>query len=309
MVGVHPIRQVVVTHFASHFKAGRWERPGVDNLQFRRLTVLEGGSVIKPFSMEEVRVAVWDCDSYKSLGPDGINFGFIKEFWLKLQVDIMRFISEFHRNGKLTKGINSTFIALNPKVASPQRLNDFRPISLVGCLYKILVKVLANRLRMVIGIVISESQTAFVIDRQILDGIFIANELVDEARKAKRELLLFKVDFKKACDSVDWGYLDVVMGRMSFPFLWRKWIKENVFTATATVLLNGSPIDEFPLERGLRQRDPLSPYLFLIAAEGLDVLMQAMMASNVFTGYQCGTHEPLSISHLQFADDTLLLGA
>jgi hypothetical protein len=88
-------------------------------------------------------------------------------------------------------------------VASPQKLNDFRPISLVGSLYKILAKVLANRLRLVVGNVISETQTTFVKDRQILDGILIANEVVDEARKLNKELLLFKVDFEKAYDSVD----------------------------------------------------------------------------------------------------------
>ncbi|MCI34932.1 cysteine-rich receptor-like protein kinase, partial [Trifolium medium] len=138
-----------------------------------------------------------------SPGPDGINFGFIKDFWAELRGDVMRFISEFHRNGKLTKGLNSTFIALIPKIDSPQRLNDFRPISLVISLYKILAKVLANRLRLVIGSVISESQTVFLKDRQILDGILIANEVVDEARKSKKELMLFKVDFEKAYDSVD----------------------------------------------------------------------------------------------------------
>jgi hypothetical protein len=94
-----------------------------------------------------VHAAVWDCDSYKSSGPDGINFGFMKEFWPELKGDIMRFITEFHRNGKLTRCINSTFIALIPKIDNPQTLNDFRPISLVGSLYKILAKVLANRLR------------------------------------------------------------------------------------------------------------------------------------------------------------------
>ncbi|MCH79282.1 cysteine-rich receptor-like protein kinase [Trifolium medium] len=306
--GVQPIRQAVYTHFASHFKASNVVRHGLENLQFRRLNHLEGGSLTIPFTLEEVKTAVWDCDSYKSPGPDGINFGFIKDFWPEMQAEIMRFITEFHRNGKLTKGLNSTFIALIPKVDCPQRLNDFRPISLVGSLYKILAKVLANRLRAVIGNVISEAQTAFVKDRQILDGILIANEVVDEARKCKKELLLFKVDFEKAYDSVDWGYLDEVMGRMSFPTLWRKWMKECVCTARASVLVNGSPTDEFPLERGLRQGDPLSPFLFLLAAEGLNVVMKAMVEQNMFSGYTVGTLNPISVSHLQFADDTLLLG-
>jgi hypothetical protein len=158
----------------------------VDNLPFKQLNSEECGSLTSPFLEAEVKAAVWDCDSFKSPGPDGINFGFFKDFWVELKGDVMRFVSEFHWNGKLTKGINSTFIALIPKVDIPQRLNDFRPISLVGSLYKILAKVLANRLRLVIGCVISESQTTFVKDRQILDGILIANEVVDEARKSKK---------------------------------------------------------------------------------------------------------------------------
>ncbi|PNX63811.1 receptor-like kinase, partial [Trifolium pratense] len=103
--------------------------------------------------------------------------------------------------------------------------------------------------------------------------------------KSKKELLLFKVDFEKAYDSVDWGYLEDVMGKMGFPTLWRKWIKECVCTASASVLVNGSPTEEFPFERGLRQGDPLSPFLFLLAAEGLNVLMETMVERNVFSGY------------------------
>jgi len=98
---------------------------------------------------------VWDCDNFKCPGPDGICFGFIKDFWDILKVDVLRFFVEFYRNGKLVKGINSTFISLIPKVDNPQRLNDFHPISLVGSMYKILAKLLANRLCMVIGSVIS----------------------------------------------------------------------------------------------------------------------------------------------------------
>jgi hypothetical protein len=207
-----------------------------------------------------VKEDVWECDSFKSLGPDGVNFGFIKEFLLILKDDIMWFVSEFHHSGKLTKGINSTFIALIPKVECPWKLNDFRPISLVGSLYKILAKLLVNRLKGVIGSVVSEAQSTFVKNRQILDGILIANEVVDEARRCKKDLMLFKVNYEKFYDSVDWGYMDSIMEQMSFPTLWREWIRECVSTTTASVLLNWSPAKEFSLFRGLRQGDPLSPF-------------------------------------------------
>jgi len=167
----------------------------------------------------------------------------------------MRFLSEFHCNGKLTKVVISTFIALIPKVDNPQHLHDLRPI-LAGCLYKVLTKVLANRLLVIIGSVVSDSQSAFIQRKKILDGILIANKVVDEAKWMKKEMLLFKVDFEKAYDSLDLKYLDVVMSHMNFPTLWRKWIFECVRTATASVLVNGSPTEEFPIQRELRQGDP-----------------------------------------------------
>jgi hypothetical protein len=91
----------------------------VDNLHFHRLSVAEGTLLTCPFSEAEVKAAVWGCDSIKSPRPDGIHFGFIKDFWSDLKSDTMRFISEFHRNGRLSKGINSTFIALIPKIDNP----------------------------------------------------------------------------------------------------------------------------------------------------------------------------------------------
>jgi hypothetical protein len=101
--GVHPIWQAVFSHFATHFKARNVVRPGVDNISFSRLSAIEGSSLVTRFSESEVRAAIWDCDSFKSPGPDGVNFGFFKDFWEELRGDVMRFLSEFHRNRKLTK--------------------------------------------------------------------------------------------------------------------------------------------------------------------------------------------------------------
>lgn len=123
----------------------------------------------------------------------------------------MGFTSEFHWNGKLFKGLNNTFIALIQKVEILQRLSEFRPISLIGSMYKVLAKVLSNRLSRVIESVILEHQYAFGNGRKISDDILIANEIVDEARRLKKQLLLFKVDFEKAFDYVDWQYLNAVI--------------------------------------------------------------------------------------------------
>lgn len=111
---------------------------------------------------------MWDCDNFKSIGLDGINFGFVKEFWPEIKNDLIRFISEFHRNGKLTKNIKCTFIVLISKVESPHRLNDYLHIYLVERLYKIMAKVLANRLRNVIVSVISDNNQILLVVNKLL---------------------------------------------------------------------------------------------------------------------------------------------
>jgi len=115
----------------------------------------------------------------------------------------------------------------------------------------------------------------------------------------------FEVDFKKTRDFVEWCYLDDVMRKMKFPTVWRKWIREYISTPTAFVLVNVNPTEEFYLETGLRQGDLVSPFLFLLVVEGLQVMMSSIVGNNLFYGYQVGTYGSLAISHLQYADDTL----
>ncbi|XP_058774265.1 secreted RxLR effector protein 78-like [Vicia villosa] len=171
---------------------------------------------------------------------------------------------EFYRNGRMVEGANSSFIVLIPKKCNPSKNLDYRPIALIGCIYKVISKVLANKLKKVIGLIISESQSAFLSKRQILDGILIANEIADEARRKKKELLMFKVDFEKAYDSVDLNFLDCVMIRMGFYEKWRHSIAKCLKSSAVFILVNGSPTKEFKMQKGLRQGEPLSPFLFLI---------------------------------------------
>ena len=122
--------------------------------------------------------------------------------------------------------------------------------------------------------VISEAQSTFLGGRNILDGILIANEIVDGWRKFNRKGLVLKLDFEKAYDSVNWEFLFSMLSNFGFGNRWVKWLKTCVTSTKVSVLVNGSPTEEFCPQRGLRQGDPLSPFLFNIVAEGLNILFE-----------------------------------
>ncbi|CAI8609841.1 unnamed protein product [Vicia faba] len=129
--------------------------------------ILEGSNrnLEEVFTMKEVKEVVWECDGNKCPGPDGYNFSFLHRCWNTLAGDIYAFVSEFHSKENLHKVVTSSFIALIPKVENPQVLGDCRPISLVESLSKIIAKLLANRLKKVVGELISSSQMTFMSSR------------------------------------------------------------------------------------------------------------------------------------------------
>lgn len=221
----------------------------------------------------EVRQAVWNCGGQKSSERDDLNFNFIKRHLEALKPDFMNFVMEFQEHGKLVSTSNPSFIVLIPKVENPTKPKDFRPISLIGCLYKVLAKLLANSLKMVMDKIISECQTSFIGKWQIMDSVLALNEILDEAKRRRKKCLVFKADFERAYDSVNWNFLDLMMEKLGFSNTWRKWIRECLSSALVVVLLNGGPKKEFRPERGLHQGDPLSPFLFLIVVEGLSAMI------------------------------------
>ena len=155
------------------------------------------------FAEEEVHGALLGCSGDKALGPDGFTMAFWQFTWDFVKEDVMSFFREFHDHNKFVKSLNTTFLVLIPKKVGAEDLRDFRPISLVGSLYKWLAKVLANILKKVVGKVVSKAQGAFVEGRQILDAVLIANEAIDSILKNNENGFMCKLDIEKAYDNVD----------------------------------------------------------------------------------------------------------
>ncbi|GKV46692.1 hypothetical protein SLEP1_g53669 [Rubroshorea leprosula] len=300
------VKLIILDHFKNQFSSQPQNRPSLEHMFSNRLSRNDREMLEAEFTNEEIKEAVFSCASDKAPGPDGFNFHFIKSVWSTIEGDITNFIKEFHKYGRLVRGINASYITLVPKKKNPTTLKEYRLVSMVGSLYKILAKVLANRLRKVIGKVISMTQSAFLEGRQLIDSVLALNELVHDLKRRKEMGILFKVDFEKAFDSVDWDYLDSMQSSLGFGDKWRGWIKECLTSAFVSILVNGSPTQEFKMQKGLRQGDPLSPYLFLIAAKGLHALVHEAVKKNLLTGI--AVDRDLSVSHLQFAYDTILLG-
>ncbi|GJT05559.1 RNA-directed DNA polymerase, eukaryota [Tanacetum coccineum] len=263
-------------------------------------------SLASLISKEEVKRVVWDCGVDKSPGPDGFSFSFYRHFWPVIEKDVFEAVDYFFMYGEIPNGCNSNFIALIPKILDANMVKDFRPISLIGSLYKIIAKILANRLVGVLGDLVNEVQSAFVADRQILDGPFILDEVLQWCRRKKKHALIFKVDFEKAFDSVRWDFVDDVLNKFGFGERWRTWIQSCLRSSRGSILVNGSPTEEFQFFRGLKQGDPLSPFLFILIMESLHISFQRVVDAGLFTGIKINSM--VNLSHLFYADDAIFLG-
>ncbi|GLU19817.1 hypothetical protein SLE2022_360420 [Rubroshorea leprosula] len=179
------VKEEIAKHFQNLFTEEMWSRPKLENISFEQISEAQNCFLTAPFTEEEIRAAVWDCDNSKAPGPDGLNFRFVKLFWGTIKKEIMEFIQEFHDTGRLVKGANESFVVLIPKVNDPEKIEEYRPISLIGVMYKILSKLLANRLRNVLDGVIGDTQMAFIAGRQLPESVVIANEVLDEVKNKK----------------------------------------------------------------------------------------------------------------------------
>ncbi|GJZ97131.1 putative RNA-directed DNA polymerase, eukaryota, reverse transcriptase zinc-binding domain protein [Tanacetum coccineum] len=243
------VKEAFREYYANKFKPFSGIRPSNRSQRYKSLSNTQVDMLEKPFSNQEIHDAVWACGCDKA--PD--------------------------QTGVITPGCNASFITLIPKCENPTLIKDFRPISLIGLQYKIIAKLLTDRLVKVVNSIVSPEQSTFIKGRQITDGALMVNEIVTWAKKHKKKMMMFKVDHKKAYDSLSWDYLDCMLEYMGFS------------------------------DTGLRQGYPLSLFLFILAMEGLHILYEDAVQYSRFRGVPVGSSS-IIMSHLFYADDAISMG-
>uniref|UniRef100_A0A803PL05 Reverse transcriptase domain-containing protein n=1 Tax=Cannabis sativa TaxID=3483 RepID=A0A803PL05_CANSA len=268
----------------------------------------QNASLLAPVSNEEVRKVLFQMHPDKSPCPDGMTPGFFQRCWSIVGLDIINLVRSFMTTGILPQGLNDTNMVLIPKVKNPTSMIDLRPISLCNVLYKIISKVLANRLKEVLPQLISTNQSAFVPGRLITDNIMISYEVMHYLKRksrGKEGFMAISLDFSKAYDRVEWQFLRDIMSKMGFSHQWINLILSCVSSVRYKVLNSGREMGPIIPSRGIRQGDPLSSYLFLICAEGFSALINQFESSGHIRGCKVANGAP-TISHMLFADDSYL---
>jgi hypothetical protein len=232
--------------------------------------------LMKEFTEKEISDALFQIGPLKAPGPDGFPARFFQRNWAALKSDVIRAVKRFFQDGTMPEGVNETTIVLIPKSNEACELKDFRPISLCNVVYKVVAKCIINRLRPMLQGLISHNQSAFIPGRLITDNALVAFECfhsIQRNTKIANDFCAYKLDLSKAYDRVDWCYLQGALLKMGFHHKWVKLVMECVTSVSFCIRINGELTDRFKASRGLRQGDPLSPYIFMFVAEGMTKIL------------------------------------
>eukprot|EP00253_Pinus_taeda_P015318 PITA_15318 len=264
----------------------------------------EAAELACPVTKEEVEATMKSMGKDKSPGLDGWTIELFLHFFDQIGAEITEVVEESRMKGEIYKPFNSTFIALIPKKDDPESFEDFRPISLCNCIYKIIAKVIANRLVPILSRNISMEQFGFLDGRQIHEAIGVAQEVLHNIKQKKKKGVVLKIDLSKAYDRINWLYIRLLLTHLGFSYSFISWIMGCISNVSFAVLINGAASPFFKSQRGLRQGCPLSPLLFLLVAEGLSRLIHRARRTNKLKGIEVAIN--LYITHLLFVDDILI---
>lgn len=256
-----------------------------------------------PIKEDELQVAIKAFKKDKSPGLDGWTIEFFSHFYDIFKDDLLRMVEATRISENINNVITSTFIALIPKKGQSASFHDYRPISLCNILFKIISKIIVERMKVVLNSFISNHQHVFLKDRNILDAVAMTQECLFSIISKNIDAAILKIDLKKAYDCVDWGFLRILLAKIDLRPQCINWIMACVENVKYVVIINGIPSSFFQAERGLRQGCPLSPLLFILMMDTL-----SNQIKKVVTEQRCKPIKickDISLSHNLFVYDVL----
>ncbi|XP_042944790.1 uncharacterized protein LOC122278671 [Carya illinoinensis] len=294
--------------FLRSFLQVRPHRDLPDLSTYVQTTLLEekNDSLLKLPSILEVKEAIFSIPIDSSPGPDGFGSGFYRVCWDLVEVDVVAVVRDMYSGVPMPRFYSALYIALIPKMQQPTCFDKFRPISLCSVIYKLFAKILVRRMSLILSIIISPEQGAFLPGRSIFENITLAQEMIHMInRKVRGGNVLIEVDIAKAYDSLDRDFLLHVMTSFGFSTRFCELIRQCISIPWFSVVMNGSAKGFFPSGRGLRQGDLLSPYLFILVQEILSRLLKHNFEMGKIAPYS-HPRGTLLVSHLFYADDIVV---
>ncbi|GJX66900.1 RNA-directed DNA polymerase, eukaryota, reverse transcriptase zinc-binding domain protein [Tanacetum coccineum] len=264
----------VAEQFVRHFKKFLGEYKEVvaldDEIFSNKINSEDAAIMTSEITSDEIKEAIFDIDSNKASGrgPDGFSSDFFKKAWEIVGNDVCMAVKEFFRSGKILGEINATLITLIPKINTPNKVSDFRPIACCNVIYECISKILTNIIKMGLSKIVNINQSAFIPGRHIQDNILLAQELLrGYNRKNGPKRCAMQIDIQKAYDTVSWSFLKDTLLHFGFPDRMVNWIMACITSSAFSIYMNGETHGYFRGGRGLRQGDPISPYLFTLVME------------------------------------------
>ncbi|CAI5994610.1 unnamed protein product [Closterium sp. NIES-65] len=299
--GAREVLTAATEYFRNSFGGGDTDSHGTEpQVMDRVLCDASRRALGAPWSEEEVRAAVRELAPGKSPGQDGLPKELFEHNWDLLGPVLMQFIESFTRTAKLPREVSTAVTILLHKKGSKEELGNYRPITLLSTVYKVLAKVLASRLKKVLHEVISEDQAGFLPGRRLADAVAVVADAIEAGASDEKDWYLLMVDFQNAFDSISRAFLFRTLRGMGVPERFVSWA-EGLHTGAGTRLhINGWTGERVAVEKGVRQGCPLAPYLFLCAVEPLcqDIARRRLGV---------GEEGAVKLAYLGYADDTSLV--
>lgn len=263
----------------------------------------------RSISEMEVKKAIFSIGGDKAPGEDGYTAFFFQKCWDEVAQEVCCMIREVWEGSFDLSQINKTLLVLIPKIDKSEFVSQFMPISLCNVIYKCVTKIVVSRLKGALPGLISPFQVSFVPGRHIQDNVVVAKEVFHTMRrmKGKSSFFAIKIDLEKAYDIMKWNFLEEVLKEANFPEVICGIIMKCISTVKTSIIWNGAISQDFSPSRGIRQGDPISPYLFVLGMEKLSHIIVEAVENGGWKPFRVGRRGPL-VSHLLFADDLILFG-